>query len=268
MAIKTWLVAAALFSGMCIAADDAALRAAIASPQRDPVNVKRDGFRHPYETLTFFGIRNDMTVVEVWPGGGWYAEILAPYLRDNGTYYAAHFPADATGYYGRNYATWKQKITARPDLFGKAKLTAFMPPKTLDIAPRNSADMVLTFRNVHNWYMNGGGEANVKASFKAFHDALKPGGVLGVVEHRLPANRPLSDMEKSGYAPEAFVIKMAESVGFKFVAKSEINANAKDTADHPEGVWTLPPTLALQDKDREKYVAIGESDRMTLKFVK
>ncbi len=268
MNITKWLCVVVLFSGVSIAADDMALKAAIAGPQRDPVNVRRDAFRHPYETLSFFGIRPDMTVVEVWPGGGWYAEILAPYLRERGQYYAAHFPADAGGYYGRNYAAWKQKIGSRTDVFAKTHTTAFMPPTTTEIAPRNSADMVLTFRNVHNWYMNGGGEANVKAAFKAFHNALKPGGVLGVVEHRLPADRSPSDMEKSGYIPETFVIKIAESVGFKLVAKSDINANAKDSADHPEGVWTLPPTLALKDQDREKYLAIGESDRMTLKFIK
>lgn len=268
MQLKQLMGGLVLLTTTAFAADDAALKAAIASPLRDPANTPRDVYRHPYETLTFFGVRPDMTVVEVWPGGGWYVEILAPYLRDKGKYYAAHFPADSTGYFGRNYAAWTQKVAARQDIYGKAIQTAFMPPKAVDIAPRNSADMVLTFRNVHNWYMNGGEEANVKAAFKAFYDALKPGGVLGVVEHRLPANRPQSDTEKSGYTHEAFVIKVAQSVGFKLAAKSEINANPKDTADHPEGVWTLPPTLALKDKDREKYLAIGESDRMTLKFVK
>jgi predicted methyltransferase len=240
-------------------ADDA-LKTAIGAPHRAD-NAKRDVYRHPYETLTFFGIKPTMTVVELVPGGGWYTEILAPYLRDKGKYIAAGAAPDKKG-----GMALRAKLDANPGLYGKAVTAVFEPPSRYEIAPANSVDMVLTFRNLHNWV--GDGEDSLKATFKEIHKVLKPGGVLGVVDHRLPASMKQDDKASSGYVHEAWVIKLVEGAGFKLAGKSEVNANPKDKADHEKGVWTLPPVLANKDKDREKYMAIGESDRMTLKFVK
>ena len=270
--MKHWFAAATLALSFSVSANpgtDKDLQAALAGSHRDPANVARDAFRHPAETLTFFGIKPTHTVVEIAPGGGWYTEVLAPYLRDNGKLYAAHAdPETTSNYYKRSLAAYKEKLAGNPAVYGKVEMTVFAPPAKVAVAPAGSADLVVTFRNVHNWWMRGGGDANVQAAFKGMYDALKPGGVLGVVEHRLPASRPASEQENSGYMHEAYVIKMAEAVGFKLEAKSEINANPKDTANHEGGVWALPPTLTNGDKDRATYQAIGESDRMTLKFVK
>lgn len=250
--------------------DRVALREAINGSQREAAHVARDTWRHPEATLAFFGIEPDMTVVEIWPGAaGWYTEILAPYLRERGQLYAAHFNADSSAkFFRESRAAFEAKLAADPGRYDRVRLTSFNPPHSTDIAPPGSADAVLTFRNVHNWYMRGGGEERVVQAFGAMHRALKPGGLLGVVDHRLPAERPLSDQEASGYMRQDYVIALAQRAGFVFESSSEINANPKDSADHPEGVWTLPPTLRLGDKDRERYVAIGESDRMTLRFRK
>lgn len=228
---------------------------ALAGSHRSAANRARDQYRHPKETLEFFGLRPDMTVVEISPGGGWYTEVLAPTLRERGTLYAAHNNPDA----------FKSKLAGNP-IYDKVQVTSFGKDNLDNIAPAGSADLVLTFRNVHNWY--GWGEGGVEAAFRAFYRALKPGGVLGVVEHRLPEHRPDAQQKSSGYMKTSEVVRLAEAAGFKLAAKSEINANPKDTADHPSGVWTLPPVLRLGDQDRAKYLAIGESDRMTLKFVK
>ncbi len=264
--MKRLILAALLATGLAGAAHaDDALKAAIASPDRTPANVTRDGARHPYETLSFFGIKQDMTVVELVPGGGWYTEILAPYLHDKGTLIAAgESPTSANAGAKRNADQFTAKLAARPVMFGKVQRGVFEPPREYNFAAPNSVDLVVTFRNIHNW--TGGGDDKVREIFKSIHTALKPGGIFGVVDHRMPAAKPA--VLDSGYLHEAAVIKMIESAGFKLVAKSEINANPKDTADHNKGVWSLPPVLANKDVDREKYMAIGESDRMTLKFVK
>lgn len=244
-----------------------ALQQAINSEIRSERNRARDEFRHPAETLTFFGIEPTSTVVEISPGGGWYTEILAPYLKGNGLLYAAHFPANSSSeYYQRSRQAFMERVTNDP-AFKAVVVTEFAPMNDGVIAPPASADMVLTFRNLHNWYM-GGGEEAVQNAFMQFYAALKPGGVLGVVDHRLPESRPDEDMASSGYMKESFAVAMAEAVGFELIESSDINSNPQDTADHPRGVWTLPPTLRLGDEEREKYTAIGESDRFTLKFVK
>lgn len=237
------------------------------NPARSDANKTRDGYRHPAETLEFFGVQPHMTVVEIWPGGGWYSEILAPYLKDNGTFYAAHFPTSETR---QGYINSRQRFADRiasDEAFSKVQLTEFAPLEQSAIAPAGSADVVLTFRNVHNWYMGGSDEA-LAGAFATFYTALKPGGVLGVVDHRLPEDRADEDMATSGYVKKSLVIRYAEAAGFVLADDSDINANPNDTADHPRGVWTLPPSLRLGDEEREKYLAIGESDRFTLKFVK
>lgn len=249
-------------------AEDAALKAAIASPHRTPANVNRDGARHPYETLSFFGIKPTQTVVELSPGGGWYTEILAPYLREKGQLIlAGDDPASEQAYFQRSAARMKAKLEALPALYDKVQVTVFAPGAgKFDYAKPGSADLVLTFRNVHNWISAGEGKA--QAVFNSAFAALKPGGVFGVVEHRRPVGQEQDAKASSGYVHQAYVIKLAENAGFKLAASSEVNANPKDTADHEGGVWSLPPTFGLKDKDRARFESIGESDRMTLKFVK
>lgn len=237
------------------------------SGHRSDKNKARDQYRHPKETLEFFGVKPGMTVVEISPGGGWYTEILSPLLGPNGTLYAAHYdPNSEVEYYRNGRAKFERKMEVESDVYSNVEITTFQPPKVFDIAPEGSADAVVTFRNVHNW-LRGGREATV-AGFEEMYKVLKPGGTLGVVEHRLPASMEQDEKATSGYMHEKFVIQLAQDAGFKLVATSEVNANPKDTADHAKGVWTLPPSLRLGDEDKEKYQAIGESDRMTLKFVK
>lgn len=232
------------------------LQAAVANPDRSAANRARDVYRHPEQTLRFFGVKQSDLVVEIYPGGGWYTEILAPYLRNKGSLALVASEAQLRRARDRAAAnaTLYQNVLFSP-IDSWADETTF---------PAGSADVVLTFRNVHNWYMEGQAEN----AFNAFFRMLRPGGTLGVVEHRLPEDRPDADMRRSGYMKQSTVIAMAEAAGFKLAAKSEINANPKDSANHPEGVWTLPPALRLKDQDRDKYLAIGESDRMTLKFIK
>ena len=235
----------------------------VAGDWRSPDHKARDQYRHPKATLQFFGIRPDQTVVEITPGGGWYTEILAPLLHDNGHYIAATPKPAAEGEASRDLNGLKSKFTADPAHYGKAQMVEF-DPKAPSFGPPNSADMVLTFRNVHNWV-----EADTApAMFKAFFAVLRPGGVLGVEEHRAADNASLDAVKESGYLPTNVVVKLATDAGFRLQESSEINANPKDTKDYPNGVWTLPPTLTLGDQDRAKYLAIGESDRMTLRFVK
>jgi predicted methyltransferase len=248
-------------------ATSATIAPLLAGEWRDPKNVARDKYRHPNETLTFFGITPTQTVIEIWPSSGWYAEILGPLLRAQGKYIGAvNDPAAATSDRGKANAergnqALRDKFAARPEVYGPASLVLFDAAKPVFGAP-GSADVVLTFRNVHNWRM----AKQAEGMFAGFFAVLKPGGTLGVVEHRAAKDVPLDD--ESGYVGQAQVIAYATAAGFKLVGTSEVNANAKDSKDYPGGVWTLPPTLADGDKDREKYLAIGESDRMTLKFVK
>jgi predicted methyltransferase len=240
-------------------APNAALTAAVAAPTRTPANKARDVWRHPAETLTFFGVKPTDTVVEIWPGGGWYTEILAPYLKGKGQLWAVDFwPNDLRGI---------QALQTRDaGLYGAVKLAAFPTDAGQPTVPAGSADMVLTFRNVHNWMMGykRGNLPYAGDAFKQMFAMLKPGGILGIVDHRLPESANAERERNSGYVKVSTVRKLAEAAGFEYVGASEVNANPKDTTDHPTGVWTLLPGL----RGGEQFRAIGESDRMTLKFRK
>lgn len=252
----------------------AKLAEVIAGSHRSEANRARDVFRHPQETLAFFGLAVGQTVIEITPGGGWYTEILAPALMNDGQYIAAIINPEgvvsegAKAYYSKSNQAFRDKLAASPDLYGQAQVVE-IDMSAPSFGPENSADLVLTFRNVHNWV----NQDAAQGMFDGFYKVLKPGGVLGVVEHRARADetRELKEVAKTGYFPESVVIEMATQAGFQLAEKSEVNANPDDTKDHPNGVWTLPPGNNYKDipeADQAKYQSIGESDRMTLKFVK
>ena len=246
------------------AAPSAAIKAAVANPARLESEKPRDHYRHPAETLSFFGVTPGQTVIEFSPGGGWYTRILMPLLAKSGHYVAVV----STSLQSQDNA---KKLVASLPGAAKATVSAF-DPATATMAKSGSADVVLTFRNVHNLLMPEDGGAKdgsvARAFFRAAYKALKPGGVLGVVDHRGRTDMSQEAQMRFGYVREDVAIKLIEKAGFKLAAKSEVNANPKDTKDYPDGVWTLPPSFRLGDKDRARYQAIGESDRFTHKFVK
>ncbi|MFT6976455.1 MAG: putative methyltransferase [Shewanella psychromarinicola] len=245
---------------------NAALAKAVASEFRSTENKLRDQYRHPAETLAFFDVKPEQTVIELWPGGGWYAEILAPYLASKGQYVAANFetkPAEdnrQTAYYKSAGVKFEKWVSDNKASVGNVQFVTLDPPAKFSLGKDNSADHVLTFRNLHNWAMKG----ELEGVFKAAYDVLKVGGSLGVVEHR--ANVGMA--AESGYMEQNQMVELANKYGFELTANSELNANPKDSKDYPKGVWTLPPRLAMGDQDKQKYLDIGESDRMTLKFTK
>jgi predicted methyltransferase len=265
------VVSAALVGGGCAAkyssrqTTSLKLDELIAGPQRAAPNRARDVYRHPKETLLFFGLRPEMSVIEIWPDpSGWYTEIIAPLVRENGKYYAAVLDAaPGNAAQEKRVSDFKQKLAENPALYDKVLITSLYEDGR-DMVPPGTVDMVVTFRNVHNWM----GRDDASKVFGAMFKALKPGGVLGVVEHRGNPAVPQDPQAKSGYVNEQYAIDLIQAAGFRLVAKSEINANDRDTKDYEQGVWTLPPVYRLGDKDREKYAAIGESDRFTLKFIK
>jgi predicted methyltransferase len=244
----------------------AALDRVLAGAHRSDASRARDVYRHPKATLEFFGVRPDQTVMEIWPGaGGWYTEILAPLLRDHGQYVAAGWdPKSDLKFVQDGIRSFQAKLDGNPELYGKVRVTALQPPAALAPVPPESVDLIVTFRNLHNWAARD--EAPVM--LKAMYTALKPGGVLGLVDHRADPNAALDPHARTGYVNQQYAIELATNAGFEFVAASEINANPKDTRDYEQGVWTLPPTWRLGDKDRDRFAAIGESDRFTLKFRK
>lgn len=236
----------------------------LAGSQRPEEDRARDAYRHPKQTLLFFGIRPEMRVLEVWPEPGWYTEILAPLLRDKGKYYAAVIAADpASPYNTKRLAAYRGELAAQPALYDRVQVVS-LPTDGGDVLPAGSLDMVVTFRNLHNWMAEGMASQVIATLYKA----LKPGGVLGIVEHRGNPAVPQDPKAKSGYVNEEYAIRLIEAQGFRLVAKSQVNSNPRDTKDYEQGVWTLPPSYRLGDKDHDKYAAIGESDRMTLRFVK
>ena len=240
------------------------LSAILAGPQRTDAERARDRYRHPKETLLFFGIRPEMRVLEVWPPPGYYTAILAPLLRERGKYYAGVWPAQPDNkYLTRVLEEYQGRLAAGPQYYDRVSVVAFAFDANQGVPP-GSLDMIVTFRNIHNWMARN----EAPAAFAAMYRALKPGGILGVVEHRGNPALPQDPLAKSGYVNEDYAIKLIEAQGFRLVAKSEINANPKDTKDYEQGVWTLPPTYRLGGKDHDKYEAIGESDRFTLRFVK
>jgi len=247
------------------AATAADIERALAGEHRSAENRARDVHRHPLDTLLFFGIKPDMTVVEVWPGaGGWYLEVLAPLLAERGKLYAA-LPAAVPGnaFITGNLKTFADKLAAQPAIYGEVEITTFDHGSDT-IAPPGSADMVVTFRNLHSWMRLG----LAQEALAAMHKALKPGGILGVVENRGDPTKPQDPRATNGYVNEEYAIELITAAGFELAGRSEINANPKDTRDHLQGVWTLPPDYRLGKRDRAKYEAIGESDRFTLKFRK
>jgi len=263
LAAGSLVASAAAPSGETSGADLAKLKEVVNSDQRSAANKARDKYRHPVDTLAFFGIRPNMTVVELWPFGGWYTEILAPYVKGTGTYYAAAMDPTSDNKEDKKYnAELKTLLAAHPDLYGEVKWSVLAKGKYA-IAPDGTADMVVTFRNVHNWVWAG----DEKEVFAAAFRALKPGGILGVEEHRANDAKAAPGRGQA-YVGEDYAIGLIESAGFKLAGRSKINNNPKDTKDYPEGVWSLPPSYAEGDKNRAKYAAIGESDRFTLKFVK
>ena len=238
----------------------------IAGDHRSEQNKSRDDQRHPKQTLEFFGIQPNMTVVEVWPSGGWYTEILAPYLNEDGQYISASFDFKSDSAFIQRVAKiFLGKLEKRPDLYSNVKHGVLMLPDNIDVADPNTVDMVLTFRNIHNWMARG----QERIAIKAFYDMLKPGGILGVVEHRGDESVPQDPASKSGYVNESYMVQIAKEAGFILDASSEINANSLDVKKHAEGVWTLAPTYRAQNDEQKKALSkIGESDRFTLRFKK
>lgn len=237
----------------------------LAGDHRSAENRARDKYRHPVETLGFFGLQPDTAVVEIWPGGGWYTEIIAPYVREKGKFVAAGFdPESEIEFIRQGVARYQEKLAEHPELYDRVEQAILMPPDKLDIVPPESVDLILTFRSIHNWLPRGNEDEILTAMFKA----LKPGGVLGVVEHRGIPSVPQDPEAKTGYVNQEYAVELIEKAGFVLNGSSEINANPADSKDHPEGVWTLPPTLRLKEQSKEIYLGIGESDRFTLRFIK
>lgn len=267
-AFATALLAVAALAQPAVAAPniDNLLDDALDGPHRSKENRARDAYRNPRPTLLFFGLQPELTVVEISPSAGWYTEILSPALAGRGQYIAAipKLDANAPEMMRQNEAKFRAKLASDSARYGKARVVEY-DAAAPSFAPAGSADLVVTFRNVHNWAKAG----NADAMFKGFYNALKKGGVLGVVEHRAKPGTDFAQQVKSGYMTEDYVIDAATRAGFVLDATAEINANWRDTKDHPGGVWNLPPNLrGVPEADKPKYLAIGESDRMTLRFVK
>ncbi len=265
------LILASAAWAQCAGADQSSVLArveqAMLGEHRSVANQARNRYRHPVGTLEFFGLQSDMTVLEIWPGGGWYTEILAPTLRDDGQLIVAVWDEsvpDQPGYRYRLNKALSEKFAANPELYDGVTQQPFSPPQSGSLGEPNSLDMIVTFRNAHGWVQDGVDEQ----VFAEFARVLKPGGTLGIVQHRALDSSVAAETAPRGYVSEATIIAMADRAGLTLGGRSEINANPSDTKDYEQGVWTLPPNLRLGEADRDRYLAIGESDRMTLRFVK
>jgi predicted methyltransferase len=261
------LPAALLLASCATPTAPTSLDAAIAAPYRGDKAQARDVYRHPKETLEFFGLAPNQSVLEIAPGGGWYTDILGPYLRARGTLYEAQYlppQGELPAGEAKNNAVFERKLAAAPDIFGTVVVGTLQSGQFSGLPAGLQVDRVLTFRNIHNWIEDG----QVDVNLRAFYSVLKPGGVLGVEEHRAIPGTSVQQMIDTGYLTEAYVIEHAQAAGFRLAARSEINSNPRDTKDYPHGVWSLPPTYRGGDTDRARFAAIGESDRMTLRFVK
>lgn len=269
--VKSAVLALCCVVSFAEAAVPAGLQQWLDSPQRSAENKARDQYRHPAETLGFFGLQPTQQVLEVWPARGWYTEILAPYLKDQGQLTIANFRQNDGSFDDERKSFWA-KLSARldadirkhPQHFGPVQRLEFDPPALMQLGQVNQYDMVLSFRNSHIWNEAG----YLLDVYRAFFDVLKPGGTLGLVEHRSSRLSEISSRAGEGYLDEYYVISVAQQAGFVLVERSEINANPLDTKDYPKGVYALPPTLAMGAKDQARYLSIGESDRMTLRFIK
>ncbi|PHS70217.1 MAG: methyltransferase [Methylophaga sp.] len=248
------------------ASESAQLIQAVNNEHRTEVNRLRDQYRHPQQTLEFFGVQADMTVIEIWPGKGWYTAILAPFIKQGGGQFIAAGFLASTGPKWRQtmQREYQQWLANYPDYYDQVTIVEIGPPTFWQMGVDESVDAVLTFRNVHNW-LKGGYETEM---FNSFYRVLKPGGILGITDHRASPDTDLATMKQSGYLSQQLVVELARQAGFELEASSEINANPIDNKQHPKGVWTLPPTLRLGEQDKRRYLAIGESDRMTLRFRK
>ena len=245
----------------------ARIEQAMFGEHRSEAYVARNRYRHPVGTLSFFGLEDGMTVMEIWPGAGWYTEVLAPVIRNHGQFIIAGYDVevpDQPAYRYRLQKSIEEKFAARPDLYDQVKFQAFSPPQSGSLGEADSVDLILTFRNAHGWI----GADLAESIFAEFARVLSPGGRLGIVQHRAVDGADSKVSAERGYVSEAAIIALAKGAGLVLEKRSEVNANSKDSKDYPEGVWTLPPSLELEDTDREKYLAIGESDRMTLLFYK
>ncbi len=267
------LAAVIAATGACRAQDapappDPALQAAVDGPSRNPRLLARDAARHPVDELTFFGLTSGMTVVELWPAGGYWTEILAPYLREGGGSYVAALETEPAGNPDheaalKRAAYFEHRLAEDPDLFAGVSL-ATLGPGTENIAAPNSVDMILSFRDLHLWMKQGFAEEALVACYRA----LKPGGILAVEDHRGNRAGEQDIHAADGYVREDYAKGLAQLAGFDVVASSELQANSKDTADWPHGVTTLGPTFALGAQDHDRYAAVGEPDNFVLKFRK
>jgi predicted methyltransferase len=247
------------------AADTAAIQAAIDGTHRSAASSTRDVYRRPAETLGFCGLEADQAILEIWPGGGWYTDILAPVVRDQGSYTAAIFgPNTAPGFRPQLDADLLARFAAAPEVYGDPNIVPLWVPQDLDLGPADSIDTVFTFRNLHNW-LKGGYAPEILA---AVYSVLRPGGTFCVVDHRADARMPIDTTAEAGYVDDAYAINLIQQAGFRLAEVSDALDNPRDSADHPLGVWTLPPMYRLGDQDRDEYAAIGESDRFLLRFVK
>ena len=266
--MKSVLIVATLASllGAPLAIAGTPVTDAMAGDHRSEANRARDPYRHPAETLEFFGFQPHLTVLEIWPGGGWYTEILAPAMSEDGKLILAVYGEgpDTSAYRARNHRKFVEKLGAREDLYGGIDTFEFWPPETTSLGASDSVDLIVTFRNMHSMLRRDQNGVFFKEAFRV----LKPGGALGIVQHRAPEGADARTMADEGYVPTDWVIAQATAAGFVLDGTSEINANPKDTKDYVEGVWTLPPSLDAEDGRDDEYRAIGESDRMTLRFVR